>query len=243
MDGHEARGARHDERRTAVLLEAYAAVYIEVPKVACSSIKIALASLLGIDLAVTDGNPHRAQFPEPRSQPGPALYPGLFTFAFVRNPWDRLVSCYRDKILGEAPDFTAFHPTRGVAHCLARFDAFRAGMSFDEFVRAVAAISDEEADDHFRSQHTFVTNASGDLAIDYVGRFETLDRDFRHVCQKLSAPHLSLPFTQAAIVPRSYRAYYTPVARSLVAERFNEDFSLFGYDIGTCVKSPHALAR
>jgi hypothetical protein len=83
--------------------------------------------------------------------------------------------------LGEASDFTAFHPTRSVAHCLARFDAFRAGMSFDEFVRAVAAIPDEEADDHFRSQQTFVTNACGTIAIDSVGWFETLAHDFQRV--------------------------------------------------------------
>jgi chondroitin 4-sulfotransferase 11 len=128
---------------TAVLLEQYRAVYVEVPKVACSSIKIALAGLLGIDLAASGGDPHKAPLPTPASRPsGSALYPGLFSFAFVRNPWDRLVSCYRDKILGEAPDFTSFHPTRGVAYCLARFGAFRAGMTFEDFVAAVAAIPD-----------------------------------------------------------------------------------------------------
>jgi hypothetical protein len=128
----------------AVLLRAHGAVYIEVPKVATSSIKITLASLLGIDLEPVGGNPHKVRFPAPASrQSGPTLYPGLFSFAFVRNPWDRLVSCYRDKILGEVPEFTSFHPARGVAYCLARFDVFRAGMSFDEFVKAVAAVPDE----------------------------------------------------------------------------------------------------
>jgi len=53
----------------AVALTAYRAVYVEVPKVACSSIKIALAGLLGVDLEAAGGNPHAAAFPEP---PGPA---------------------------------------------------------------------------------------------------------------------------------------------------------------------------
>jgi hypothetical protein len=82
-----------------VLLERYRAVYIETPKVACTSIKTALAGVVGVDLGDTAGNPHEAQWPVPAALParlGPR-FPDLFVFGFVRNPWDRLVSCYRDK--------------------------------------------------------------------------------------------------------------------------------------------------
>jgi len=224
--------------RTAVLLEAYGAVYIEVPKVACSSIKIALASLLGIDLDAAGGNPHEVDFPEP----GAAAESQLFTFAFVRNPWDRLVSCYRDKVLGEVHDFTRIHPTRGVAYCLARFDGLRAGMPFDEFTEVIAAIPDGEADEHFRSQHTFLTDATGELALDFLGRFERLDRDFQRVCQELGIPGLSLPFVQAVPNRRDYRHYYTPATQRLVGNRFADDVRLFGYDFGASGKS-HAQRR
>jgi chondroitin 4-sulfotransferase 11 len=217
-------------QRIAVLLDRYRAVYIEVPKVACSSIKIALAGLLGIDLEASGGDPHKASLPTPASQSnGSALYPDLFSFAFVRNPWDRLVSCYRDKILGEAPDFTAFHPTRRVAYCLARFGAFRAGMTFDEFVTAVAAIPDEDADDHFRSQYTFLTTPSGDIGVDFLGRFETLSDDFRLVCERLGLPSLTLPYVQAVRTPRNYTEYYSARTRHIVADRFAHDITLFGY--------------
>lgn len=213
----------------AVLLQAYGAIYIEVPKVACSSIKIAFASLLGIDLAVAGGNPHDVEFPAPGASGGRQ---GLFTFAFVRNPWDRLVSCYRDKILGEVHDFTRLHPTRKIAYCLAQFDCFHAGMPFDEFAEVIAAIPDREADEHFRSQHTFLTDGTGGIALDFVGRFERLDRDFRRVCRELGMPEMSLPFVQAAPHGRDYRQYYTPSTQQLVGERFVDDVSLFGYDFG-----------
>lgn len=167
--------------RTAVLLEASRAVYIEVPKVACSSM------------------------------------------------WDRLVSCYRDKVLGEAPDFTTFHPQRGVAYCMAHVAAFRAAMSFVEFVEAVTAIPDEEADEHFRSQYTFLSNRDGQIAIDFVGRFETLERDFAAVCRQFGLPSTKLPRVQAARTRVNYADYYDSDMRAAVARRYADDVRLFGY--------------
>jgi hypothetical protein len=215
----------------AVLLQPYDAVYIEIPKVACSSIKIALAGLLGIDLGPANGNPHEVAFPTLSATPsGAELYPGLFSFGFVRNPWDRLVSCYRDKILGEVPDFTAFHPTRGIAHCLARFEAFRPAMTFRDFVRVVADISDDDADDHFRAQRTFVSNAAGDIAVNFIGRFENLASDFSRVAETLGLPGLELTRAQALRAKRRYAEFYSAETRSIVATRFREDIHLFGYD-------------
>lgn len=214
-----------------ISLAPWNAAWIEVPKVACSSLKAAFAGLLDIDLASFGGDPHQAPMPAlelPAVIDG-ALVPGVFAFAFVRNPWDRLVSCYRDKIGGEVDDFTHFTQRPGVADCLARFPAFTAGMSFAAFIEAVTGIDDQEADPHFRSQHTFVTDASGQIAIDYVGRFETLAADVEVVCRRTGIPRPVLPQLQRAAQRVDYRDYYTPRSRQLVAQRFAADLELFGY--------------
>jgi hypothetical protein len=117
-----------------------------------------------------------------------------------------------------------------VANCLAGFDAFFAGMSFDEFVLAVASIPDEEADGHFRSQHTFVTNAEGQVAIDFVGRYEHLADDFRLVEQQIGLPTTELPRLQEARERLKYAGFYTPETRRIVAERFRVDLEMFGYE-------------
>lgn len=217
-----------------VLLQPYGAVYVEVPKVACTSLKVAFAQLLGIDLKGSGGDPHQASFPTPacRRDPGGSLFPDLFAFAFVRNPWDRLVSCYRDKMAGEADGFTRCTIRPGVADCLARFKAFVAGMSFEEFAMAVASIPDTEADAHFRSQHTFVTNETGEVAIDFVGRYESLLSDLAHVQHCTGMPDIRLPRLQAAPGRVSYRDYYTSKTRDTIAERFREDIALFEYEFG-----------
>jgi hypothetical protein len=47
----------------AILLAPYRAVYVETPKVACTSIKTALAEILGISLRSTGGDPHCVEWP------------------------------------------------------------------------------------------------------------------------------------------------------------------------------------
>ncbi len=211
-----------------ILLEAYRAVYIDIAKVASSSIKSTLAALLGLHEAA--GNPHQIPFPRPpAADPSSVrLFPHHFTFAFVRNPWDRLVSCYRDKIRGEVADFTGFAES-GVAHCLAHYGVFSPDMSFADFVDAIAAIPDEQADEHFRSQAGYVTNAAGAIAVDFVGRYEFLASDFAHVGRSIGLPpDTRLPKLQAA-PPADPARYYTPATIEIVARRYQRDLTAFGY--------------
>jgi len=211
-----------------IYLERYQAVYIDIAKVASSSIKATLASVLEIE--DVKGNPHDLEFPRPTTidPNGEKIYPDLYSFAFVRNPWDRLFSCYRDKIIGEVHDFTEFSDS-GIAYCLVRFEVFKAGMSFREFVHAVASIPDQEADEHFRSQADYVSNSSGLLAIDFVGRYENLGYDFAKVASHIGMTiETSLPQLQTA-PKRDYATYYTPETQALVGSRYAQDIELFNY--------------
>jgi hypothetical protein len=218
----------------AVLLEPWRAVWIDVAKVASSSLKAVFAGLLGLDLDAVGGNPHALAYPHPpeAEREGARLFPGRYAFAFVRNPWDRLVSCWRDKIGGEVREFTGMAP-RGVAWCLASYDVFHAGMPFEAFVRAVAEIPDDDADEHFRSQHCNLVNARGDLAVDFVGRYEALEADFRGVAETIGLPpDVTLPCLQANPVAVDHAAFYTAQTRDLVATRYARDVALFGYAFG-----------
>lgn len=228
-------------RRTRVLFKSHHAIYVPIPKVASTSLLTAFAEILGVGLE-TGGDPHDATYPGP--VPIEALhrllYPGFFTFGFVRNPWDRLVSCYRDKIRNDVGGTTTFTIRPGVADCLAHIGAFGPGMSFDAFAAAVASIPDRAADQHFRSQHTFLTNRKGEIAMDFIGRYETLEDDFRIVRERTGLPEIELPRLQAAPRIDDYRAFYRPETRDLVAKRFEKDIECFGYEFGP---APSRTAR
>ena len=112
-------------------------------------------------------------------------YHRYFKFAFVRNPWDRLVSCYMSKLVIAGPGFN-MRPYGDVT--------LRRDMTFKEFAEAVCRIRDEESDPHFRSQHIVICDdgpGKGILA-DFVGRFENLEEDFGIVAKRLGGLWLLL---------------------------------------------------
>lgn len=74
--------------RQGMVFEKYKAIYFPIPKVACSSIKVFLTDFAEFSLDDLD------------------KFKNYFKFAFVRNPWDRLVSCYINKVAEPQPPFS-----------------------------------------------------------------------------------------------------------------------------------------
>jgi chondroitin 4-sulfotransferase 11 len=154
----------------------------------------------------------------------PRRFYKYWSFAFVRNPWDRLVSCYTEKI---RPDGDPENFINGVSRVLTPFGVFEAGMPFERFAREVAQIPDEEAEPHFLSQHKFIVNRAGNLIVDFLGRFETIDDDFALGRQRISAP-VELPHLLRS-ERGQYRDYYSAGLAHIIGERYSEDVARFGY--------------
>lgn len=208
-------------------------VYCIVPKVACTSIKMAIAPVFGIDttgmeVPREDAQPryviHQVFNESPHQIVGKRKlverledYRGHFKFAFVRNPWDRLVSLYADKIAGAGHLIKSAPKGR---------QGFYKGMPFEEFVEVVGETPDAEANMHFRSQHK-VLYARGVPLADFVGRFETLEEDFARVAEKIGAD-LSLPHVLSS-GNRNFRDFYDGRLKDFVAKRYRRDARLFGY--------------
>lgn len=221
-------------------------IYFVVQKVACTSIKVTLLPLLDIDTAGEDvtgyevvskpGAPDRKVrrihklFDRSEHQINKrALLEGLddeyrdyFKFAFVRNPWYRLVSCYSDK-LREGGKGMWLPDDAGAS--------VYPGMPFDEFVEAVHAIPDGKANIHFRSQYQTLCNRRGRIMADFVGRFENIQEDFARVAERIGLPGLELSHRlhSGNRRDRSYTEFYDDRLRDLVHERFQTDVEMFGY--------------
>ncbi len=167
-------------------------IYVPIPKVACTAVKEAL--FYGGKLA----DDHEQYMEVHRKAKKLTTYsikndhrkwPVL---AVVRNPFERLVSCYLDKVKKPVQHNGRYYfDSRYAQIFLQKKSGMRIHheMSFEDFVTMVSRIPDWLADGHFRSQAHFLKDLGKGTDVAYLFRFETLETDWR-VLQK---NHQGLP--------------------------------------------------
>jgi hypothetical protein len=148
-----------------------------------------------------------------RGRLGPKEWDRRFKFAFVRNPFDRVVSQYHYRVktgqsgLGDRP--VAFEEWVSLAYGARAAPYYNAEMMFMPQVR-------------------WVRDDAGNDLLDFVGRFERLEDDFARVARVVGVdatlPHLK----RSSHEP--YRGYYSDETRALVADRYRDDLDAFGYE-------------
>jgi hypothetical protein len=146
---------------------------------------------------------------------GPA-WNECFKFAFIRNPWDLMVSSYH-WWLTYAEIFPALHKD------IARI---REMGSFSVFIRSEFGRS--MLNEHRGGDLTEWISDGDEIIVDFVGRYEKLNEDWSKICQTLQVPALPLR-RENQVVRQDYRVFYDNESRELVANRFARTIELFDY--------------
>jgi len=189
--------------------------YRAIPKCACTSVKWALNNAL--DLHLDEHSLHLVLAGNILAEQGAvtklngAAPADLFRFTIVRNPFDRLVSCYTDKVLQRHS---------GLDRRMYRL------RKFPDFARAVCNCDPARANPHYRPMVEFF---SVEQHFDLIARFENLTEDWR-VIQKHSNIAVELPHTNPSKNRKPYREYYTPEIRGFVEKYYREDLERWGYE-------------
>lgn len=198
-------------------------VYVKTPKVGTGSVLAALTAFASGEKVVDDQRAtEKISAAIPLYQKG--AYPPeirrlsrqCFTFTFVRNPLDRLLSAYSHQVNTKRAEGKTIFLQHGIP-----FD-----VSFADFVRVVAELPDEGANVHVRSQHRFSSDDDG-VIVEFIGRFERLADDWALLIDRFGFP--ALPRRHVS-VHGHYSEAYTPELARLAAERYARDIEVFGYE-------------
>ena len=139
---------------------------------------------------------------------GKTVWDEYFTFAFVRNPWDWLVSLYHYMMEKEG-------------HWQHQEIAELGG--FDRYIERICRGRD-------KGQSKFVIGKDGrEIIIDFIGRFERLQEDYEKICARLEVRAIKLRKVNYS-QHKDYRTYYDERLKELVAKTFAEDIERFGYE-------------
>lgn len=227
-----------------MICKAFECIFVHIPKAAGRSVEMYFMNRLNLDreneahreqmLLNDNGDPARGT--EKLSHLSAAEYVSCdhisqqdfdryYKFSFVRNPWSRLVSEYR-------------------------YRNFLSHKSFKDFV--MNKLPKPSWDDKFRHvmpQTEMLYSDEGQLLVDFVGKFETLQQDFDQVCEQLGFSESRLPHINSSdkksrelrrkarnILHRNkesglhtYTEFYDEETRDFVAQLYRTDIENFDY--------------
>lgn len=222
-----------------LISEDYGFIFIHVPKTAGTSVSAVLEPLaqyrrpspwIKLRRRLPGPLPARSHYfsqharaEDVRRRIGAGRFDGLFSFAFVRDPYSHALSHYRhlsryrhERIARQVRrmDFAAF----------LRWRADGARRPHWHYVERVAFMGDQAG---------FVTDAAGRVLVNRICRFERLQEEMRWLSARLGLPALALPHMlatgAAAEAETAEGALFTPEAIATINRLYARDFDLFGY--------------
>jgi hypothetical protein len=147
-----------------------------------------------------------------------------FKFAFVRNPWERMVSYYEfmckqvHKTDSQKYDFVARNYTHYKQKCSLGFTKFIHEESVNQKTNFFGY------DQYYRDEH-------GKNLLNFIGKVENLQEDFSIICNKIGIPQQQLPHKNPT-KHKHYTEYYNEETKQIVAEKFAKDIEYFNYEFG-----------
>ncbi len=217
----------------------YKVAYLPNAKVACSSISVSMLKQDGIadDYSIFE---IRRKYKTKR----PFSESDWFTFSFVRNPFERLVSCYESK----------FHTDRvknrrALERRYFEFDRYMHGYmqkdrGFAHFVKQISRIPWRLDNTHFCVQYHRLVGEDGKPLVTFIGRMENLEEDYEPIRQKYGFSPLK---TYNKSDHGDWRDYYTTKLVNKVYQKYKLDVEYFGYEqeykdlLAYCAKKEHRL--
>ncbi|XP_011612695.1 carbohydrate sulfotransferase 11 isoform X1 [Takifugu rubripes] len=242
-----------DDLKHIIVDDQHSLLYCYVPKVACTNWKRVLMVLTGAagsqrdPLAIPANEAHVPKNLRTLSEYSTAQINqrlrSYLKFVFVREPFERLVSAYRNKFTRSYN--TAFHKRYGrkivKRHRMdPQPEALERGndVSFEEFVYYLvdpATQREEPFNEHWERVHSLCHPCL--IHYDVVGKYETLEQDSRYVLQlagvedQVSFPTSSKSTRTTGDMAAQFFHNISPFYQKRLYNLYRMDFLLFNYSV------------
>lgn len=144
-----------------------------------------------------------------------------FKFAFVRNPYDRLISTF------------AYYKGGGESERDATNSEELLGNLFDvnDFVDLfLGKHKGTFFETHLRPQHSFLVDEEKQIRMNFIGKFESLEEDYKKVAKKL---RITQPLKRTNVSHKKFdldlNLVLTDTSREKIFKFYKQDFGLFNY--------------
>lgn len=191
-------------------LKYYKCIFVHIPKNAGLSVSYAIFG--------NTGGSHR-KIIDYKDLFSKKQFKKYYKFTFVRNPWDRLVSTYFFLKKGGLTDKDKVWAEKH----LGQYDNFK------DFVSGWLIEENISNSLHFQHQHVFLENENGKIEVDFIGRFENLESDFKIVTKNIGIDR-ELKKTNVSHRDSDYRKYYDTKTANIVRKVYSKDIELFNYE-------------
>jgi hypothetical protein len=145
----------------------------------------------------------------------------MYVFTFVRNPYDRILSAYLDKVCKHKNNYLAINKKLG--------RDLNSSISFEDFVEYldIGGVYDNV---HWAPQYSMLPDIN---YLNYIGKVEFLNQDLIYLTDILFSNSDSFVLDNYAKNPTHAKnqkeTYYTQSLKSKIYELYKQDFHFLGY--------------
>jgi len=228
-----------------IVNHAYRFIFLKTRKTAGTSIEVALSPFCGPDDIVTPISPKDETLRGPENSP--RNHRGAFNpFPELPTPGTDITRTLRDAVRGRK---FFNHMTATQAHNRLPREVWNGYFKFcfvrNPWDRTVSMFHwENRGKERPRTWEEFLEwgefrpdfglySLGGKLAMDFVGRYESLQDDLTRALQMTGlTDQIELPRAKGDFRkdPRDYRDYYTPAQRDVIAKVFAPEIEMFGYE-------------
>lgn len=190
--------------------------FVDIPRTSSTTLKLAFYQKYGKLFGKPSASqglgagliPHHLPAGLVRGQVGAELWDSLYTFAVVRNPFERALSLF------------LFLQKNGKLQ----------GWTFGRYVDQLVQPGGFDYHGHYLSNSGYICDTNGAVLVTEVFRFEQRDEAMNVIAAKTGCPEVVNSNRKTyESGSRHYSHYYDPASRRKIEDYYRDDFERFGY--------------